>query len=169
MCEFNGSNGGMGSRLIRYMKSYVRSLNGKDREASWWHGLWVSHPHPAFFGHHIDYRLGSLDSKLVCSIPLFLVVPIHRGSLQKWYYQALCWPPSLLFWWQGACAFVIEWVGKKMAPGRGRMPSWCFMLMVSLFLFSFLVLFFSICSGLVLDSESRWCDACSLVVEEKIY
>ena len=35
------------------------------------HGLWVSHPHPAFFGHRVDYTLGSLDSKLVCSLPKF--------------------------------------------------------------------------------------------------
>ena len=51
-----------------------------------YHGLWVSHPCPAFFGYPVDYTLSSLDSKLDCSIPKFFW---YNHFCRNWLYQAL--------------------------------------------------------------------------------
>ncbi len=65
--------------------SYMVGRTDKRNKKVLWttHGLWVSHPHPAFFCRRVDYMLGSLDSNRSVPSPKFLVVPFRRGSLQN--------------------------------------------------------------------------------------
>ena len=78
------------------------------------------------------------------------------------------WSALLVSVTGGAC--LCDWVSGQKDGARAGVHAFVMFCVDGFFvLFPFLVLFFRVCRGLVLDFESRWCGVCSLVMEEKMY